>query len=184
MAVGLVEIGATQAVGAWENERVDGAVRDDLVLRPAPAVRVLAALIVATGVALPFLTQLKVQAALSGLGLIALGFAGLRVGVRVGSSGVVLNGGFRTRRIPWSDVEGFRVKDGSSGGVCVLVADGEVKQLPYEALTLTGAKVRRAGSVPSLRSCGLPTKVDGLHGGSAEAAPSCRSSSLGAPVVS
>src|SRR6185295_9269827 len=114
----------------------------DLVLQPALAMRGLAAVLVLFGVCLPFLVGWG--AIPYGIGLVVLGVVGLRIGVRVGRAGVVISNGIWTSTLQWADIEGFRVLNGSSGGVCVLVAGNELKRLPWEELTVLHKRAARS----------------------------------------
>jgi len=127
---------------------------DDLVLRPSRVVRGAAAVVLLCGLALPFVITPIGIGVFAGALVALAGFAGLRVGMRVGPGGLVSHGVLRTTRIPWTEVERFGVKDGVDGGVYVLTTGGETKPLPWEELA-AGARTRRGdlcGQLEEMRS--------------------------------
>ncbi|MGK2950144.1 MAG: PH domain-containing protein [Acidimicrobiales bacterium] len=71
--------------------------------------------------------------------------------VEAGSTGLILNGGFRTQRYAWADIESFRVLaqrwSGRGPGLFVLLRNGTMVQVP---LPYGGGAVRSSRVVANL----------------------------------
>jgi hypothetical protein len=86
-------------------------------------------------------------------GLLGLGLARARYHLRVDAGGVLIGELVRTRRVPWTDVVAFGLREdhhGRSGRVLGLVVcvRGELLPVPVPALTWTASGFRMGGEHP------------------------------------
>ena len=123
---------------AWDHVEVsqivtEGAAEFRMVSRMVAAIATLAGvafvvLMVVTAVGGPDPGVPIVFAGLAVVGLVAL----WRVSARVGPDGVTVSGVVRTKRLPWSEVDGFRYLAGQGQGVYVLYGGDQMIQLPAD----------------------------------------------------